>query len=208
MNLSFYHLDLWITPDVLIPRLETEHLVELILQREKSGCVLDLCTGSGCIGLALKQENPAFEVTLSDISEEALGVARTNAVRNGLEVETIQSDLFRDLPPKLYDILVSNPPYVTSAEYKALDPSVKDCEPKLALHGGWDGLKYYRAIVLGAAPFLRPGAHLYLESSPMIIDRLPEIFSAPCWTKGRIIPDQFGRLRYYSLEYNGDKGIF
>ncbi len=160
---NFYGFDLRLTRDVLIPRFETELLAEQAIKRvRKESRVLDLCTGSGCIAVAV-QKMTGCTVTASDISPEALEVARQNAERNGAEIEFIESDLFEKLGERTFDLIVSNPPYVRRADIDTLQPEVRDFEPRLALDGGEDGLDCYRAIAEQAAGHLTEGGTLLLE---------------------------------------------
>ena len=164
---AFRHLELSVTPDVLIPRPETEVLVDVALEYlPGGGRVLDLCCGSGAIALALAQEADGTQVVGVDISEAALGVARANGERCGLEglVEWRCGDLFAPLDGvEPFDIIVSNPPYVRRGDWQDLEPEVRDHEPRLALDGGEDGLDYYRRIVDEGPDFIRSGGYLLLE---------------------------------------------
>lgn len=160
---SFRHLDLLITPDVLIPRPETEGLVELLLAHVRQGRVADLGTGSGCIALALASEGVFEQVVAVDASAPALAVARRNAQRCGVRVALVRGDFGSALASGAFDAVVSNPPYLSEAEYGALDPSVKSFEPRLALESGVDGLRATRAVIGEARRALRPGGWLALE---------------------------------------------
>ncbi len=161
---DFWALTLEVTSDVLIPRTETELLVELALQRLPDAArVLDLGTGSGAIALALKHARPDAMVFATDVSRAALEVARRNAVRLGLEIELVSSDWFAALATaseSTFDVIVSNPPYVR-ADDPHLDTLVG--EPRLALIGGSDGLHALRRIVAGAPDHLRRGGVLLVE---------------------------------------------
>ncbi len=153
-----------VTPDVLIPRFDTETLCEeaagLIKGEMK---VLDMCTGSGCIAVALKLMCPEATFTACDISEKALDVARENARINGADMKFVQGDLFGNLGGEKYDLIVSNPPYVTAGEYKTLSPEVRDHEPEGALTAGEDGLDIYRRLIPEAKEHLIPGGYLLME---------------------------------------------
>ena len=152
-----------VNPSVLIPRQDTETLAEEALKIiPENADVLDLCTGSGCIGISLKKERPDIHMTLSDISGDALQVARENAEINEADVNIIHSDLFENITGS-FDVIVSNPPYVTDAEYEELMPEVKEFEPKLALTAGPEGLDIYRRIANDAPSYLRHGGYLLLE---------------------------------------------
>ncbi len=170
---AFRTLELEVTPDVLIPRPETETLVDVALEalavapaEHGEPLALDLGTGSGCIALALAAEDPFVRVTAVDVSEAAVELARHNAARLGLgdRLRILHSDLFAALPPEeRFDLIVSNPPYIPASEYEALEPNVRDYEPRLALHGGADGLDVYRRLVPEALGRLRAGGTLALE---------------------------------------------
>lgn len=158
---------------VLIPRQDTECLVELAIEnirkipadtggRQAVCKVLDLCTGSGCIGISVKLLCPEVEVTLADISPGALEVAKQNAKKLGADVEIIQGDLFESIQGA-YDCILSNPPYIPSAVIEGLMPEVKEYEPRLALDGTEDGLFFYRKIAKEAIGYLRPGGFLLFE---------------------------------------------
>lgn len=155
---------------VLIPRQDTECLVEkaveLLRDSQKKGLeapeVLDLCTGSGCIGISIKKLCPKANVTLADISEGALKVAGENAARQEADVSLVQSDLFENIEGN-YDYIVSNPPYIPTKVIEGLMPEVRDYEPHLALDGLADGLFFYRKIVEEATVRLRKGGVLLFE---------------------------------------------
>lgn len=151
---------------VLIPRQDTECLVELAVEqmrRSPEPCrVLDLCTGSGCIGVSVKLLCPQAQVVLSDVSEGALAVAGENARRLGAPVELVQGDLFENVQGT-FDYILSNPPYIPSKVIDGLMPEVRDHEPRLALDGTEDGLHFYRRIVREATKRLRPGGRLLFE---------------------------------------------
>jgi len=168
---AFRTIELDVTPAVLIPRPETETLVDVALEALAAGgaaepLVLDIGTGSGCIALALAAEEPFVRVVAVDVDPAAAEVALGNASRLGLDgrVEVLVSDLCAGLPPgQRYDLIVSNPPYVAAAEYERLEPNVREYEPRLALHAGADGLDVYRRLIPAAAERLRPGGALAVE---------------------------------------------
>ncbi len=160
---DFYGYTVKVDERVLIPRPETELLVEnalKVLTAKES--VLDLCTGSGAIAIALNKRSGA-KVTATDISDGALTLASENAGINGAKVEFIKSDLFLGLNGRKFDVIVSNPPYVRTADIKGLQSEVKDFEPKLALDGGDDGLDFYRKIAKSAKNHLNEKGKLFLE---------------------------------------------
>lgn len=159
----FMGLKLLVNEHVLIPRFDTEVLVEQVLKRIKGGeRILDMCTGSGCILLSLLHERPDVSGTGADVSAEALKIARKNAENLGIKPEFVQSDLFSHILEK-YDIIVSNPPYIATEVIGVLDPEVRDHEPLLALDGMEDGLHFYRRIVADADRYLNDGGCLCFE---------------------------------------------
>ena len=164
---AFRHLELTVTPAVLIPRPETEVLVDVALELlPAGGRVLDLCCGSGAVALSLAQEAAAAEVVAADVSAAALEVAKANGQRCGLaeRVEWHCGDLFAPLHGiEPFDLIAANPPYVRHSDLAQLAPEVRDYEPHLALDGGEDGLAYYRRIAQEVADFIRPGGYLLLE---------------------------------------------
>ena len=150
---------------VLIPRPETELLCEWALELLPDRCsprILDLCCGSGAIGLTLKAERPGASVTLSDVSEDALNVAAVNAVRLSLDVSFRRTDLLEGFEPSSFDLIVSNPPYIPSEDCDRLQPEVLR-EPRLALDGGPDGFDLYRKIICASGNVLAPGGILLME---------------------------------------------
>ena len=167
---DFYGLQLTVTPAVLIPRPETEELVEWILEEHGSDRalrVLDVGTGSGCIALALKARRPRWDVRGVDVSEAALEVARENATRLQLPVEFAQLDILRDTPPDgPYDLVVSNPPYIRPAERERMGASTVAHEPELALFTPEDDpLLFYRRLKELSPDLLAPGGWIYVETS-------------------------------------------
>lgn len=168
---DFYGMTLHVNRDVLIPRDDTCAVTELAITKavylEQDPRILDLCTGSGCIGLAIARKVTDARVTLADISREALNVAKKNAasMKMGARVNCIQADAKAPAPAFLgtFDLIVSNPPYVRSEDMSTLQPSVRDFEPALALDGGEDGLEFYRSIVENYASVLKPLGWLCFE---------------------------------------------
>nr|WP_256445307.1 peptide chain release factor N(5)-glutamine methyltransferase [Pseudoflavonifractor sp. MSJ-30] len=168
---TFYGLDLYVSPDVLIPRDDTCAVAELAIHRglflDQNPRILDLCCGSGCIGLAIASRLKDARVTLADLSGPALSVARKNIQRNhmGGRVSCVQVDAMEAPPAFLgkFDMIVSNPPYVTASEMEELPGSVKKYEPHMALFGGTDGLNFYRAITKNFRGLLKPGGFLCYE---------------------------------------------
>lgn len=171
---SFCGFPFYVDPRVLIPRPETELLCEWALELIPSGRktdILDLCCGSGCIGISLKLSRPAASVCLSDISADALDVAARNAARLNADVAICRSDLFSDLPVSGFDIIVSNPPYIPSPDCASLQAEVMK-EPLSALDGGDDGLCFYRRICSEAPRHLKPGGFLLMELGDSQADRV------------------------------------
>ena len=168
---DFYGLRLHVNEHVLIPRDDTCAVVDLAISRAlflpESPRILDLCTGSGCIGLALASRIRDARVTLGDISREALAVAKTNIVSHKMtgRVSCVPVDALKAAPAYLgkFDMIVSNPPYITGEEMKSLPKSVADYEPHLALFGGLDGLDFYRSIAENYKHVLKPGGFLAFE---------------------------------------------
>lgn len=168
---EFYGLPLDISRDVLIPRMDTELLAEraILLARAagEGARVLDLCAGSGCIGLAVAANVPQCRVVLADVSEDALRVCKQNVRRCGLNAQVVCMLADAKQPPAAnlwdFDVIVCNPPYIPSADIDSLDVSVKDYEPRLALDGGTDGLDFYRAIAERWGNALRLDGSLLFE---------------------------------------------
>jgi len=159
---EFYGLPFFVDHNVLIPRPDTEILVETAVKllKDDRRDVLDLCCGSGCIGIALAACASA-RVTATDLSADALALTRRNAERNGVSIRTVESDLFEAVEGT-FDLIVSNPPYLSKAEMDARDAALR-FEPALALYGGEDGLDFYRRIAAAYRRYLRPGGALLLE---------------------------------------------
>ena len=163
---EFMKMNFYVNSDVLIPRPDTEILVEEVIKigkEKKNLTILDLCTGSGAIAVSIAKYLPSAKVYASDVSKKALEVAKTNAKNNEVEdkIEFINSDLFEKIEGK-FDIIVSNPPYIRTEVIKTLDKEVQK-EPMLALDGGKDGLDFYRKIVEGAYPHLKFDSYLCFE---------------------------------------------
>ena len=160
---EFMGLTFHVEPGVLIPRADTEILVEKALECMKPGArVLDIGTGSGAIAVSLAKLGRQTQVTAVDVSDRALEIARQNAKRNGAAVEFVKSDCFSALKGRKYDMIVSNPPYISADEMRGLMPEVAR-EPELALFGGADGLDFYRRISREAPEYLNEGGCLLFE---------------------------------------------
>lgn len=169
---EFFSLDFRVTPDVLIPRPETETLVVELIEAARelpSVRILDVGTGSGCIAVALAANLPQASVVAVDTSEPALAVARENAAKHGLaeRIAFLHGDLFAPVDPAArFDFIISNPPYVTEEEFATLAPDVRDHEPRSALVSGADGLDTIRRLIADAPKFLADGGRLLIEFDP------------------------------------------
>jgi len=186
-------LDFMVTPAVLIPRFDTEVLAEIVLEKLPPAGVraVDVGTGSGAVAVALKVFRPRWEVWATEISAASLSVARANAQRHGAEVRFREGDLLRPLLPAgeaSFDLVISNPPYLTAAEYQALSADVL-CEPALALEGGPDGLDLYRRLLPQADQALKPGGLLALEMGWRQATDLKTLLKGPSWSAVTVIRD-------------------
>ncbi len=160
---GFMGLEFKVTPDVLIPRADTETLVEEIIRTAKSGKLIDIGTGSGCIGISVAHFNPDLDVTFLDVSEKALEIAKYNAKENGVCGRFIRMDILKEYPNEKFDIIASNPPYIRDDVIETLQTEVKNHEPYNALSGGADGLVFYRRITEIAPHMLNCGGILAYE---------------------------------------------
>lgn len=163
---EFMSMIFTVNPSVLIPRPDTEILVERVISELKAvtnPCIIDMCTGSGAIAVSLARYLEGSRVSALDISEEALGIARKNAFDNGVCVEFDIHDVLTPFDAVMADAVVSNPPYISTEDMKQLDSDVSDYEPHLALAGGDDGLVFYRAIVANISSCLKKGGLLAFE---------------------------------------------
>src|ERR1041384_1205936 len=226
---EFWGLEFEVTPDVLIPRPETEHVIEVALDRlalrdlraqqtqNMSGdglVVADGGTGSGCIALALAKELPAAKIYALDISDPALEVARRNAARLNCTIPNLvyrivflESDLFDNLPPRpsegllpLFDLIVSNPPYVGKRETQSLEREVREHEPAVALFGGEEGYEFYVDLILQSAAHLKPGGILVLELGHDSLVAVRPLFDTPEWANVSVTNDLAGIPRVLSAE--------
>lgn len=201
---TYWHgLTLRVSPAVLIPREETSELVDIITGENQKDdlAVLDMCTGSGCIAIALARNLSFPEVTGIDISDEALAVARDNAALCKVKINFLKSDVLKplNLTDNSYDIIVSNPPYIADSEKKSMDANVLDYEPHSALFvPDDDPLKFYRAISFSALRLTRPDGRLYLEINPLYARQLSDMLSADGWRDVTVIKDMHGKDRFIS----------
>ena len=203
---GFMGLDFKVNRHVLIPRADTETLAETVLAQEKERDirVLDLCTGSGCIAIALKHHGNYASVTAAELDREALNVAIRNASILKTEIRLVQSDLFDAFEkpdtgeketadrPARFDVIVSNPPYIPGSEIDSLDPEVRDHDPRLALDGGEDGLDFYRRISEGAVRHLVPGGRIYFEIGCDQADAVMQILEQAGFSGITVVKDLAG----------------
>ena len=196
---EFYGLPLDISESVLIPRPDTETLVDHVVAwlRPLPECrVLDLCAGSGCIGLAIASQVPGARVVLGELDEGALRICRQNIRRNSLsgQVVSLKMDALSDPPPRLgdFDCLVCNPPYIPSGDIAGLDVSVRDYEPHLALDGGTDGLDFYRSVCRRWRDVLHTGSRLAFEVGIGQADDVLRLMRSEGFGELEILPDPAG----------------
>ncbi len=199
---EFYGRDMIVTPSVLVPRPETETLVELALGAMPPDLdvrALDLCTGSGCVGVTLLAERPRAHVVLTDLSDEALDVARRNADAHGAlpRARWGSGDLYVALAPDeaAFDVITANPPYIAERERASLEPDVRDFEPGLALFAPEEGLAVVRRIAEGAGRWLVPGGALFVEIGMAQGRAASELFERAGLADVRVHPDLGGRDR-------------
>ena len=160
---EFYGRKINVREGCLIPRCETEELVEFVLKNIPFGKGLEIGIGSGAISLSIALENQNIKMTAVDISDDAIAISMENIKNNNADVEVIKSNLFESLIGRKFDFIVSNPPYIKSEEINTLDREVKDFEPRIALDGGEDGLDFYREIIRQAPSFLNKGGKIFFE---------------------------------------------
>mgnify|MGYP001746272250 FL=1 len=199
---EFYGMQLKVDERVLIPRPETEELVDLILTEnpEKNLKVLDIGTGSGAIALALAKNRPDWSVTAADISQDALELATENAKRQNLDLTFIRTDCFSEISSK-YDIIVSNPPYISRADEVEVSLNVLHSEPHLALFADEDGLAIYRRIAEDSKDYLNDGGKIYLEIGYKQGQSVPDFFRKNFPEKRvRTLKDQFGQDRMVVID--------
>lgn len=197
---SFYGYDFYVNEHVLIPRFETEELVELAVKWAKDNKALrliDMCTGSGCIGLTMLKECASMTGVLVDLSPKALELADRNRIRLNLNdrATLIQSDLFEDVEPEIVDIITANPPYIETKDIEGLSVEVKSAEPTMALDGGEDGLIFYRKITHEAKAYLREGGLLIYEIGHNQMAAVKEIFKNEGYSHIEGIQDLSGHDR-------------
>lgn len=181
---EFCGLEFEVTPEVLIPRYDTETLVmEAVARMPASRNILDIGVGSGCIAVALAKQLPNAMVTGTDISELALAIARRNALKNGVDIEFFSGSMLGPVGGRRFDLIVSNPPYIPTADIDGLQPEVRDFEPRGALDGGPDGLDAYRMLVPVVPDYLNPGGWLLVEIGIGQAGSVMELFKANGFTE-------------------------
>jgi release factor glutamine methyltransferase len=208
---EFWSLPLRVTPDVLVPRPETETLVEVALRllpdRESAARVLDLGTGCGAIALALAKERPKARITATDISGAALAVARENAAEHGFEnrIRFLQGDGFEPVRGECFDLIASNPPYLSRGEAPALPPELAH-EPRDALFAGGEGTELLRRLACGARDLLEAGGALAVEVTPQQAPEMTEWLASAGFARPESHCDLAGRVRVVSAERGGGGG--
>ena len=199
---EFYGLPFVVTPDVLVPRPETEVLVEAVIQKQPE-TVADIGTGSGCIAVAVAVKLPQARVWATDISESALRVAQENARQHGVaqRVRFLQGDLLRPLEGMRFEVIVSNPPYIAEQERMSLQPEVRDWEPAQALFSGEDPLRFHRRLVAESHFHLCEGGWLLLEVGMGQAEAVALLMETAGYCQVRILPDLAGIGRVVEGRY-------
>ena len=186
---EFMGLRFKVNSNVLIPRQDTETLVEQVLKIVKPGMkVLDLCTGSGCVLISVLKNAPELTGMGSDISKTALLVAKENAKLHEVDAEWVRSDLFDNIT-ETFDVIMANPPYIPTGEILSLMPEVRDFEPENALEGGVDGLDFYRKIAGQVKDYLNPGGYVYMEIGYDQGEAVSELMRNAGFTEVEVIKD-------------------
>lgn len=195
-EVQFLGCSIEVTRDVLIPRPETEILAEKIVKELPSNPVTiwDICCGSGCIGIALKKKRADCTVVLSDLSPQALQVAKRNGEKNGVDIALRQGDLCHPFQGEKADVVVCNPPYISEKDYLSLDPEVREWEPKTALVGD-----LYGRLARELPPLLNPGAKVYLEIGTGMGESLKQLFLKNGWNSIEVIQDWASHDRFIKL---------
>ncbi|MGZ3633267.1 MAG: peptide chain release factor N(5)-glutamine methyltransferase [Parachlamydiaceae bacterium] len=204
-EVDFFDCVFKVNPDVLIPRQETEilvdHIASILNQEELEGKVLiDLCCGSGCIGIALKRRFPALHVVLSDLSLKALAMARENARLNEVDVEFCEGNFLEPISGRLAHYFVCNPPYVSEEEYGQLEVEVREFEPKMALVAENKGLDFYQRLARAMPTLLQPRGKMWLEIGYQQGNAILKIFENCPAKKMELLQDWSGHDRFFFLE--------
>ncbi|MDX8431474.1 MAG: peptide chain release factor N(5)-glutamine methyltransferase [Candidatus Algichlamydia australiensis] len=204
--IDFFHCRLEINSSALIPRQETEILLQNICNILDSYDLegkeaWDLCCGSGCLGLGLKKRFPHLNLTLSDISKECVELAQKNAQKNRLQVQLLQGDLLAPFAGKKAHFIIANPPYISEEEFASLQPSVRNFEPHAALVSGPTGLEFYQRLEKELPKYLHDGATIFFEIGATQGDALLKLFSKPHYKKTKIEKDWAGHDRFFFAKY-------
>ncbi|MGI9056246.1 MAG: peptide chain release factor N(5)-glutamine methyltransferase [Pyrinomonadaceae bacterium] len=194
---EFFGLDFVVTPDVLIPRPETELIVEAaseILQTKEKGHFCEIGTGSGCISISILHEVKNATATGADVSENALAITKINAEKNAVadRLNLIESDGFENFENEKFDLVVSNPPYVPKDDFESLQAEVRDFEPHIALTDGKNGLSIIEKIIIDAPRFLKPDCYLLMEIGFNQSFKVEEMFDTNIWQTVEFLPDLQG----------------
>ncbi|MBI5701877.1 peptide chain release factor N(5)-glutamine methyltransferase [Candidatus Saganbacteria bacterium] len=195
----FYGFNFFVDKSVLIPRPETELLVEICLDtlmpgHNKNQSILDIGTGSGAIAVCLAKYLENAAITAIDISKESLAISKKNSDHHNVShrIKHAHSDLFESIKPKRFDAIISNPPYIPSGDIEELEPNVRDHEPRLALDGGIDGLNIIRDIIKGSKDYLKPNGYLFLELGCGQSEQVKKLLEDAGYKNIRIIKDYAG----------------
>lgn len=204
-TVPFLGLTLDIRPPILIPRPETEYWCHLLINMLKKLDnqkldILDMCTGSGCIALALAAAFPQANVTAVDLSKQACALTQENACKNKISLTIIQSNLFNSLPPEKFDLIVSNPPYISETEYQSLDPSVKEWEDARALLAGSDGLAVLSPLILEAPEWLKKNDEMNRKKIPQLIVEIGD-------KQGKLVQDIFRQAGFDAIVHKDLAGL-
>lgn len=201
---EFDGLEFIVTKDVLIPRFDTETLLEeAVRQAPRARTVLDIGTGSGCIAVALAHRLPHAALTAVDLSPDALSIARRNAEQNSAQVEFLLGSFFQPVAGRRFDLIVSNPPYITTADLATLQSEVRDFEPRLALDGGTDGLNAYRVLAAEAPRYLEPNGWLLLEIGAGQDKDVAGLLADAGFDAIVTVPDSAGIMRVVGGQHHG-----
>jgi release factor glutamine methyltransferase len=196
---SFCRYEITVNRHALVPRPETEILAEsgwTFLSTQSSAGALDVGTGTGCIAISLAAKCPNAKIFASDISPDALALAKENAAKNNVQIEFLEGDGFAALPPEVrFDLIISNPPYIPTAEIETLQPEVRDFDPREALDGGADGLDFYRRFAAEAKLFLKSAGKIMLEFGDGQAPAIRKIFENEKWIVEAVKDDYSQRAR-------------
>ena len=201
---EFMGIPFFVNNKVLIPRQDTEILVEEVMKAARPGMkLLDMCTGSGCIAISLVKLVPGMKAVASDLSGEALETAGENARRQEAEITFVQGNLFESVKGQ-FDIIVSNPPYIPSSDIDSLQEEVRACDPRIALDGKGDGLYFYKRIISGSVRYIRQGGWLLLEIGCEQAEAVSGMLERAGYTGIKVKKDLAGLDRVVYGMYNGE----